>query len=93
MLFAYMYIFFYFDINGTPIIDFQFSLLAPISKRGSRTSLDDDGDDDDDDNYDDDDGDGDGDGDGDDDDDGGGGDDDDDDDEWIMFQLCTDAKS
>ena len=60
----YIYIFFYFGINGTPIIDFQFSLLAPISKRGIRTSLDDDGDDDD-----------------------------DDDDEWIMFQLCTDAKS
>ena len=57
MLFAYIYIFFYFGINGTPIIDFQFSLLATISKRGSGT------------------------------------DDDDDDDEWIMFQLCTDAKS
>ena len=59
MLFACIYIYFYFGINGTPIIDFQFSLLAPISKRGSGTSPDDD----------------------------------DDDDEWIMFQLCTDAKS
>ena len=40
---------------GRPISDFHFSLLAPISKRGSET--------------------------------------DDNDDEWIMFQLCTDAKS
>ena len=58
-----IYLLFYLGINGTPIIDFQFSLLAPISKRGSRTSPDD------------------------------GDDDDDDEDEWIMFQLCTDAKS
>ena len=40
---------------GRPISDLHFSLLAPISKRGSGA--------------------------------------DDDDDEWIMFQLCTDAKS
>jgi len=39
-----------------PIIDFYFSLLAPISKRRSGTN-------------------------------------DDGDDEWIMFQLCGDAKS
>lgn len=38
-------------------IDFQFSLLAPISKQGSGTAAATD-----------------------------------DDDEWIMFQLCTDAK-
>ena len=30
--------FFCFGINGRPIIDFQFSLLAPISKQGSRTA-------------------------------------------------------
>jgi len=40
-----------------PIIDLLFSLLAPISKRGSGTN------------------------------------DDDGDDEWIMFELCGDAKS
>ena len=50
--------FFVFGINGRPIIDFQFSLLAPISKKGSGTAAAAD-----------------------------------DDDEWIMFQLCTDAKS
>jgi len=49
---------FCFGINGRnyerPISDFYFSLLVPISKRGSRTDYNDD--------------------------------------EWIMFQLCTDAK-
>ena len=49
-----------FGINGRPIIDFQFSLLAPISKPGSGTAAAAAADDDD---------------------------------EWIMFQLCTDAKS
>ena len=60
-------LFFSFGINESPIIDFHFPLLAPISKRGRETAAaaaaaaaaanDDD-----------------------------------DDDEWIMFQLCADAK-
>ena len=35
-------IYYFFGINGTPTIDFQFSLLAAISKRGSGTAPDDD---------------------------------------------------
>ena len=53
------HLFFGFGINGRPIIDFQFSLLVPISKQGSGTAAAAA----------------------------------DDDDEWIMFQVCTDAKS
>ena len=51
-------LFFCFGINESPILDFHFSLLAPISKRGRGTAAAAAANDD----------------------------------EWIMFQLCTDAK-